>query len=240
MKAFTIAAASLLSATFGWADEPAAVPLVGLVHLDEYDIDTYYNYLAAVPVFRFWDAARFREMPLLTDDVPITNRNDVAASHLVVVGEAAAGTVAEVRTAYGVPAADVSMLENNAVANAGIWAEHWARARDVVAAPYTSTGDKAAVASASYAAALASALNAPLLYTYPERAPYETLSALRRLGAKNVFVVDFDGSCSDDVLAKLAPDRLSIAQRFVRPNEVASFVKKRIRQSKIRHLPRET
>ena len=239
MKTVTMVAALLMSAVSVWAGGVEVIPLVGLVHLDEQDLDTYYNYLAAVPVFRFWDAARFSETPLLTDDAPVSNESVAAASRLVVVGEASKAKVAETRDVYGVSAADTATVEGNVATVAGVLAGNWAQARDVVVAPYAPTGDKTAVASASYAAALASALNAPLLYTYTRRAPYETLSALRRLGARNVFVVDFGASCDDDLLATLAADGRCLGKRFARPDEVRSFVENHIRQSEIKNLPRE-
>jgi len=239
MKKLTIITASVVAAACSWAGQGDIVPSVGLVHFDGQDVNTYYNYLAAVPVFRFWDAARLTEAPLLSDGAPIANEDGVAASRLVVVGNAPESKVDEVRAAYGVAAENTATLDGNVPSVAAELAGNWARARDVVVAPYAPGGDKDAVASASYAAALASAINAPLLYTYTKRAPYETLSALRRLGAKNVYVVDFGRTCDEEVIARIGAEGRNLGRRFARPGEVDSFVDTHLRQSENKNLPRE-
>jgi hypothetical protein len=236
MKTLALVTTSLVAVARGWAGDADVIPSVALVHVDGRDVDTYYNYLAAIPVYRFWDGGRATQAPLLTDEAPIPADSGAAASRLVVIGEAPEARVAEVRAAYGVSAAHTFTVDGAVPAVAGTMAENWARACDVVVAPYAD--DEAAVASASYAAALASALNAPLLYTCTNRVPYETLSALGRLGARNVFIVDFGPSCSETVLAGLVKGR-NLGRRFARPDEVSSFVEHTIRRGGIKNLPRE-
>lgn len=241
MKTMTIVAISLAAAGLAWAAEAEVIPSVGLVHVDEKNADTYYNYLAAVPVFRYWDDVSLRQAPLLTDD-PDTSYGegdeDAAASYLVVIGDAREAKIAEARGAYGVSAGNVSTIEGDVITVAATLSAKWAQARDVVVAPYVPSGDKVAAASASYAAALASSLNAPLLYTYTKRTPFKTLAALRRLGAKNVYVVDFGGKCRGGALENLSRENLYLRHTFKRADEVTSFVESHLRKERINTLPR--
>jgi hypothetical protein len=239
MKAIAIIAILMTAAVNASAGEADVIPSVGLVHIDENDADTYYNYLAAVPVFRYWDEARMIEAPLLTDDALPHSENCPTASRLLVVGGAGSNEVETLSSAYGVSSNGIVEVNGSVPAVAASLASNWARANDVVVAPYSPSGDKAASASASYAAALASALNAPVLYTYTKRAPGETLSALRRLGAKNVYVVDFGGQCDEEVVEKLAGDGRHLRDTLDRPGDVDSLVDNILRSQKIKNLPRE-
>lgn len=241
MKTTTFVAISLAAAGLAWGAEAEVIPSVGLVHVDEKNADTYYNYLAAVPVFRYWDDVSLHQAPLLTDDPDTPCREgdeDATTSYLVVIGDAREAKIAEARDAYSVSAGNVSTIEGDVVTVAATLSANWAQARDVVVAPYVPSGDKFAAASASYAAPLASTLNAPLLYTYTKRVPYETLSALRHLGAKNVFLVDFGGRCDAGVRAQLRGDGRNLGRKFDRPDDVTSFVENHLRSLRAKTLPR--
>ncbi|MGD8717903.1 MAG: hypothetical protein PVH29_03675 [Candidatus Zixiibacteriota bacterium] len=239
MKAIALIALIISASVNASATDDGTVASVGLVHIDDNDVDTYYNYLAAVPVFRYWDEARMTEAPLLTDDALPINENAPVASRLLVVGDAGSNDVDTVRATYGVSPNGIVEVDGDVPAVAAFLAGNWARANDVVVAPYSPSGNKAASASASYAAALASALNAPVLYTYTKRVPAETITALRRLGAKNVFVVDFGGQCDDETVEKLARDGRRLRDSLTRPADVDSLVDSVLRSQTINNLPRE-
>jgi hypothetical protein len=240
MKALT-----LIALTFAAAGAPAhgteLIPSVGLVHVDESDVDTYYNYLAALPVFRYYDGGVCSATPLLTDVVdggPTPTDEGLSASHLLVIGAARTESVDATREAFGVAASGVVSVDGEVPAVAAALATNWAQALNVVVAPYAPSADGTLSADASYAAALASALNAPLLFTYTKRVPPETLTALRRLGAKNVHLVDFGGRCDEGVRARLGAEGRFLGRTFDRPDEVTSFVEKHLRSSRPKGLPR--
>ena len=235
MKAATMVAAFLAGAVSGLSSAAYVTPYVGLVHVDERDTDTYYYYLAAVPVFKYYDAGRRTETPLLTDDAErpvLPTEEGASASRLVAVGHPRTESVAAICRAFGVADDDVVTVEGEVPAVAAELAATWTRARDVVVAPYAHSPDATLAASGSYAAALASTLNAPLLFTYTKRLPPETLSALRRLGAKNLYLVDFGGRCHDGVRAPLKGDSRKFGRAFERPEEVVSFVEIHLRISR--------
>jgi|GEM_PF-1695047 len=241
MKSLMTIAILSAAAAGTWAEETPGFDAVGLVHLDEANVDTYYNYLAAVPVFRYWNDVRFSKAPLFTDEPTAADaigEENPTALRLIVIGDADPAKITAVREAFDVAPNAVVTVQGDAAVVAATLATNWAQARDVVVAPYAPGGDKAAVASASYAAALASVLNAPLVYTYTKHLPYETSAALRSLGAKNVYLVDLGASCSGYVLEKLTADGRYLRAAFGRAGDVTAFVEKYLHGQQMKSLPR--
>lgn len=79
------------------------------------------------------------------------------------------------------------------------------------------------LASATEGAIVASLLNAPLLYVYPEEIPIGTLDALYMLGVKHLYLVDIGGYLSSNVkkqLATVAP----LTQHFLTYDDVYAYI----------------
>jgi hypothetical protein len=79
------------------------------------------------------------------------------------------------------------------------------------------------LASATEGAVLASLLNAPLLYVYPDEIPLNTLDALYRLGVQQIYLVDLGGYILSNVktqLATIAPFK----QHFQTYDDIYSFI----------------
>lgn len=183
---------------------PAAVSAaaVGIVHYDASEADTLFNYLAAVPAFNYADGGKYVREPLYADVEVPTAVGGVTS--LWVIGDADKEVVSEIRNGLGLPEEKVISARGDVFAVAATLALRWTRAREVVVAPYDGQPDGRARTNATYAAALAAALNAPLLYTHGGWAPAATLATLDQLGTKRVVVVDFTNSCGEDALRDLA------------------------------------
>ncbi len=235
MKIVAAVITIVITAATAHAGDAFVFPSVGFVHYDAADVDTYYNYLAAVPAFNYADGGRFTRAPLPCDDPSASTASAEAAARataLVVIGGPGEGDVATARAAFGVSAANVARVDGDVFAVAAALAASWARAADVVVVPYVADADAASRAGAACAAALASTLNAPLLYTYPKRTPYETLAALRRLGARNIYLVEVGVSCDDGAEGQLAEDGRYVSRAFGDAAAVTSFISSRLRRDR--------
>jgi hypothetical protein len=210
MKKATIITTALISFILAGVSASGASSLisaVGLVHLDESNPDSFYTYLAAYPVFNYADHGVFVHDPLYADGAAVDAGTQAPAARMWTVGGPDENAVHAVSTAYNIPAGKVNAVTGDVCTVAATLAGNWTSARKVVVAPYVPGDGEQARTSGAYAAALAASLNAPLLFTYTGRTPTETVSALRRLGTVEVYVVDLDGSCSSDVLSKLGEGR---------------------------------
>jgi hypothetical protein len=217
--------------------EAGAAPsaTVGLVHVDATDADTYYNYLAALPVFRYADGATLAASPLRTDAAAITpaaDEDSAPGATLWAVGGPDPETLDAALTDWGIDRGRVVEIKGDVFAVASGLALNWLEAREVVVAPYVPDGDAKAALSASYAAALAASLNAPLLYTYTGRTPDATVAALRRLGVRQVYVVDFADALDDNVLRTLGANGRYEPLRLTTTAAVDELAHARLRQAK--------
>jgi len=219
-KFLFVLAAFAAWAPLGAVAAPFTADAAGLVHLDPARPDTLYNYFAAYPVFNYAAAGVIVREPFFTDDAQAPSEGLLARRLWLVGGPADAGARAAA-AACGVAVKDAVRADGDVFAVAAALAANWLMARRVVVAPYI-PGDDKAPANAAWAAALAAALNAPLLYTYGARTPPETVAVLARLGAVEVFVVDLGDVCADDVLVRLGKGRRA-PRRFTRAADVEAF-----------------
>ncbi len=205
---------------------PAYGATVGLVHVDAANIDTFYYYLAATPVFVYADGGRFTDEPLLTDQGEYNAGANALAdgAALWAIGKPVGEKIDEVREAYRISADRVVAIDGDVFEVANKLALNWTAARAVVVAPYVPDGDARAAVSAVYAAKLASGLNAPLLFTYTGQTPSATTDALARVGAARVILIDIGGACAPEVVDALSGGGRNQARVITQTGDAASLL----------------
>ena len=217
---------ALVLTSFSAAADVATIPAVGLVHVDAGTPETYFNYLAAVPAFHYAEGGRWVEHPLLTDGWEDAEMEGTAKV-LWSIGSPSPATVDAARARFGVSPENTKVAAGDAFTVAATLSANWTAADDVVVAVYA-PDDARARTGAAYAAAVASTLNAPLLYTYAAWTPRETKTALARLGVKRVWLVDFGKACGA-ARENFAAYGVNVAAELNGPREVAPLLEARAR-----------
>ncbi|UCH79238.1 MAG: hypothetical protein JSU81_04625 [Candidatus Coatesbacteria bacterium] len=237
---FLTAAAFLGVATAASASAPiplAVHPRLAVVHYDAVRLDSYYNYLAAVPVYLFHYENVCYFSPLVCDaDLEAADyfHGDLASyfgrvgplQELAAVGDVPADVIEALRGTYGLPPNRVvRYAATNPPALAAELAADWEYARAAVVAPYTENPNRDDYESAANGAALASALNVPLLYSRKSNVPRETLETLERLGVRELYMVEFGDFFGKAVDNELLGRGYSYAQDFITRRQFVEYMR---------------
>jgi len=235
-----LTAAAVLS--LGTANAENALEIqarLGIVHYDETDINTYYNYIAAIPAHVFHYQGNCYTSPLIADttgDWVNYFHEDAAAYYnaegglkeIMAVGAVSDAVLNDLASKYGVSADHVIRLSASTPAEmAEKLARDWDHSDDAVLVPYAAAPTTDEYDGAANGAALAASLNAPLLFVDKNSVPEATLRALSRGGVKNVYLVEFGDFCGDAVNQQLTADGYVVSRDFVALGEFVLFMRER-------------
>jgi hypothetical protein len=220
-------------------EEGAFLPRVNVVHVDNGDTDTEYNFLTTIPMTIFHYQGKVYQSLLTTDqttDKPTQYIIDDWETYLSEWGGATdinfIGDVPEdVKTAlidqYGVSQDHVSNIGGTPLAIANQIATHdWKHSDYVILAPYLNpVVSESDIESISNAASIASLYNAPLLLAEPSSISPETLAIIHSLGAQNAILVEIGDSLDQGIDTQLVNAGLSIENDCITQENVVSLVR---------------
>lgn len=215
------------------------LPRVNVVHIDEEETDSEYNFLTAIPMTIFHYDGKVYQSLLTTDhiaDKPTEYMIDDWATYLNTWDGATdinfIGDVPDVEKTllinkYGISPDHISNINGTPLSIANQIASHdWKTSDYVVIVPYLNpVSSESDIESISNGASLAALYNAPLLLTEPNSISEETLAVIDSLDVHKAILVEIGDSLSQGINTQLITAGLSIESDCITQENVVSLVR---------------
>jgi hypothetical protein len=195
---------------------PCFLPRITVVHIEETNPSTEYDFLASVPMTIFHHNTSVYQSLLISDSI-----NDLATDciredfatyldewngcqHINFIGNIPYTTKTSILTQFNTTWDNTVNITGDPLKVANTIALHdWISSEKVIIAPYVPNPTPDEILSISNAAVIASLYNAPLLYTDPTGLSLETLEVIQNLGATNAFLVEVNDTLQSTVTSQL-------------------------------------
>lgn len=208
---------SILTLNASATPELRPLPRVVVAHCDTSDNDTLLSALAAIPISVFHYNGKVYQSPLVADDLSIETTNfllddyvtylssEGGVQQLILVGQVPAATQTQLMAQLGIGSSKLTRVLGSPIVTASqIATDEWTTSEYVVIAPYTASPGDMYCESAAAAAAIASDLNAPLLYTFSSGLPWQTKDAISAIHASKAIIVDYGSVLPSSIVSQLA------------------------------------
>ena len=226
-------------------EETLFLPRVNVVHIDENDTDSEYNFLTAIPMTLFHYDGYVYQSLLTTDKTSDPTTQYIiddweayletwdGASDINFIGDVPGFIQDALADKFGVDINHVSTITGTPISIANQIATHdWKSSDYVVLTPYikpvVSEDD---IESISNGATLASLLNAPLLLTEPSTISTETLAVIDALEVRKVILVEIGDTLLSGITNQLISAGLIIENDCVTREDVVSLTRSMTGQS---------
>ncbi len=224
----------------GAVEELRPLPRVTVFHYDEADNDMLFNSLAAIPMNVFHYDGKVYQSPVVADNLDTETTGYLledwktylstqgGVEWLEVIGPVPPDVEAQFRTLLGLTPAQVSHINGDPVGVAAEISHHdWVQSEYVVLAPYATEATEDHMESAAAAAAIASDLNAPLLYINANALPLATQTAITSLSASKAIIVDYGSVVQPNVISALQMIGVTVDENLTSTEAVIGYMKTR-------------
>jgi hypothetical protein len=226
-------------------EETLFLPRVNVVHINEADTDTEYNFLSAIPMTIFHYEDSVYQSMLTTDqltDLPTQYIVDDwhtyvsgwgGAVDMNFIGEVPDVEKTELINKYGIQPSHISNISGTPISIANQIATHdWKTSEYVVIVPYLDpVSSESDIESISNGASLASLYNAPLLLTDPSSITSDTLVVIDSLEASKAILVEIGDTLPQGINSQLSTVGLSIENDCTTEESVVALVRSLTGQS---------
>lgn len=215
------------------------LPRVNVVHMNEDDTDSEYNFLTAIPMTVFHYDGYVYQSLLTTDKITdLTTQYMVddwetylstwdGATDINFIGDVPDFEKNLLINKYGVDPNHISTINGTPLSIANKIATHdWKKSDHVIIVPYFDPViSESDIESISNGASLASLFNAPLLLTEPSSISSDTLAVIDSLEAKKAILVEIGDSLPQGITNQLIAAGLSIESDCVTQENIVSLVR---------------
>ena len=219
---------------------PCFLPRVTVVHLEESNISTEYDFLASIPMNIFHYNTSVYQSLLISDSQSDMAtgylREDFATylkdwngcQHINFIGDIPPATKASLMAEFNTSWNNSTNITGDPLTVANEIALHdWTSTEKVIIAPYIPSPTSDDIHSISNAAVIASLHNAPLLYTDPAGLSPETLTVIQDLEATSALLVEINDTLSSTITMQLQGINILLEADFTSPSMVVTHIMNR-------------
>ncbi|HEC77412.1 MAG TPA: hypothetical protein ENI33_09205 [Thermoplasmatales archaeon] len=219
------------------------LPRVNIVHLEDADIDTEYNFLASIPMTVFHYNGTVYQSLLIPDTISMPVEYIMedwktyldewgGVRHINFIGDVPEYKKIQFKNFYDVEWQNVTNITGNSFEVADLIAIHdWENSSRAIIAPYKQILSDDDIESISNAAVIASLYNAPLLFTSPSLMGQNTTNVLEELGVNSVVMVEIGDVINDTVDSQLASMGIAVEASLTTENSIISYIMNLTNQS---------
>lgn len=214
------------------------LPVINIVHLSKFNIDTEYNFLASIPMSVFHFNGSVYQSLLISDDIynlPTKYLMEDWKTYLDnfnfkpkinFIGNIKKSIKVSIMKMYDTNWDRTLNISGNAISIANkIALKDWKNASMIVIAPYLKNPRSNDIVSISNAASLASLYNCPLIFTKTNSLGYDTVSTLKELNVTKAIIVDVGNSLKSTIKSELKSNGIVLESELKNSRMVVSKIR---------------
>ena len=219
-------------------------PRINVVHVDTLDTNTYYYFLAAIPMAVFHYSDDVYSSLLITDYVwdqtisyllddweTYLDQHPSSQRHANFVGGVPEAVQDEIRARFAITNQVDTITGTPIEVAQKIAAKDWSYSEYVVIGPYKPALTDGDIESISNAAAIASLLNAPLLFTDVGSISEATLLTIGKLGASKAILLEINDVLSDGITSQLSAAGVTVVEDLTTTSQVVNSIRDKASRS---------